>query len=822
MYVELAFPMSFRNTFTYRVPEQLKKTATIGKRAAAPFGKRIVTGFIIAFTENPSIDKSEIRDIIDVIDAHPVFNELTFKFYQWIADYYICSIGEALKLSDPYGTEVRSRKTIYADPNVCVNQLAAEKRKDTIRAHILALMSDRERISLNKLKKLIKAKNINPALKKLEEDGIITVHTGIGTPNVSEKTLKYIRLLKSAEKIYEYIPEIESRSFRQVQLLLKLLAMEEKELPLAGAMKDVGIGSSSVQSLADKGILEVYDKHVERIYRESYREEQRTFVLTDDQKKVLHSVLTAFNEGGFKPFLLNGVTGSGKTLVYIEIIQEVLRKGKNALILVPEITLTPQMTARLQNVFGDDVTVLHSRLSAGERFDGWQRVMRGEARVVTGPRSALFAPLSDIGIIVVDEEHDSSYKQHDLNPRYQARDAALVYAKMLDIPIVLGSATPSIESMYNAKSGKYTLLELPKRIDDAKMPVITLVNVVEEKGRGRMENVFSKTLLEKIDSRLRRKEGVIVLQNRRGFATQLYCVECGEVEMCENCSVSLVYHINTNKLHCHYCGYTKPAPKVCSTCGSLHLTYFGAGTQRVEDELEYYFPKAAIERIDSDSVSRKGAMGAIMKQFADGEIDILTGTQIVAKGLDFPRVTLVGVIAAETNLWLPDYRADERTYQLLTQVAGRAGRSTREGEVVIQTQNDKHIVLQKVLHNDYTGLYRKEVHDRKMRRYPPFTTLCLIEAKHKDEAKVKGGMNELYLELRRYRKYIQVSPPTYAVIAKIKNEYRFQMLIRSSREDDPAAKQLRGAILESYKQFNEKSEHRDLRFSFDVNPQSIV
>jgi primosomal protein N' (replication factor Y) len=476
----------------------------------------------------------------------------------------------------------------------------------------------------------------------------------------------------------------------------------------------------------------------------------------------------------------------------------------------------------LFNNFGENVSVIHSRMSIGERYDSWRKIFKGKSKVVIGARSALFAPLKNIGVIVVDEEHDSSYKQFDSTPKYQARDAAVVLAKNHNCPIVLGSATPSIESMYNALTGKFKLLEMPQRIDDAKLPEIELVNISIERKQKKMKNIFSKFLLDKIEDRLKREEGIIILQNRRGFSTQVYCEDCTEIETCENCSVPLIYHINKNILQCHYCGFIKDVPHACTNCGSLSVKYFGTGTERVEDEIEYYFPNARIKRVDSDSVAKKRSLSKILIGFGRGDIDILVGTQMVSKGLDFSRVTLVGVISAETTLWLPDFRADERTFQLLTQVSGRAGRSKVKGEVIIQTQNEKNFTLQKVVQNDYAGFYQKEITDREKMGYPPFTRIGLIEAKDLDEKRAKGAITDFYKELNAYDKYLKIMEPATAILARLKGFYRFHILIKSSKVVDPGGAILRKAILDSYVEFNRKSRFRDVKLIYDVDPQSIM
>lgn len=821
MYVEIVFPLPFRKAFTYLVPTELEKQAKIGVRAVAPFGKRTLTGFIINKVKKVSI-KEEIKPITDILDEQPIVNNDGLKFYSWLADYYLCSFGEALKLAVPYGSEVESKRKIIPDQKACTHLLTKEKNKSSTRGKILKVLSEKKEISLQQLQKLVKKKNIYSTLRTLQQQGVITLLDLLQSAKVKPKTVNYVKLNKSVGQVYSLFPEIERRSPKQVKLLLEIVAAKGKGLPVAELLHKTSSSKSSLNSLSAKGIVKIYEQEIDRRYVEHYKEEKTKFTLSNQQEIVIEEVSKEVSSDNFKTFLLHGVTGSGKTQVYIELAKKVLEKKKTAIILVPEISLTPQITSRFFNVFGDEVTVMHSRMSAGERYDSWRRVFKGKSSVVIGARSALFAPLKNIGLIVVDEEHDASYKQSDMIPKYNARDAAIMLGSISNCPVLLGSATPSIESMYNAKTGKFNLLELPERIDNAKLPFITLVDVNRERKKQRMENIFSKILLDKIDERLKRGEGVIILQNRRGFSTQIYCTDCGEVEICDNCSVPMVYHINKNNIQCHYCGLIKDVPNACTHCSSIQIKYFGTGTERVEDELEFYFPKVKMSRVDSDSITKKSALSRLLLSFGAGEIDILVGTQMVSKGLDFSRVTLVGVISAETTLWLPDFRADERTFQLLTQVSGRAGRSKTPGEVIIQTQNEKHFALQKVLNNNYIGFYEREIADRERMGFPPFTRIALIETKDQSNERAKGALTDFHIELKRFSKWITISPPTPAIISRLKGQYRYQVLIKSSRQTDPGGKILRKAILDSFVEFNKKSRYRDVRLIYDVDPQSIM
>ncbi len=821
MFVEIVFPLPFRKAFTYLVPKELEKHAKVGVRAVAPFGKRTLTGFIINKLKTASL-KEVIKPITDIIDEQPIVDKDGFQFYEWLADYYLCSFGEALKLAVPYGSEVESKRKIISDQKASAHLLSKEKNRASTRAKILIVLSEREEISLQQLQKLVKKKNIYSILRTLQENGVVTLLDSIQKAKVKAKTVKYVKLNKSVGEVYSIFPEIERRSPKQIKLLLELVNAKGKGLPVSELLHKTSSSKSSLDALAAKGIVKLYEQEIDRRYVELYKEEQTKFVLSEKQSEVINEVAKTLEDKIFKTFLLHGVTGSGKTQVYIELAKKVIDQKKTVLILVPEISLTPQITSRFFNSFGDEVTVLHSRMSPGERFDSWQRIFKGKSSVVIGARSALFAPLKNIGLIVIDEEHDSSYKQSDMIPKYNARDSAIMLGSIVNCPVLLGSATPSIESMYNAKTGKFKLLELPERIDNARLPIITLVDVNRERKKKLMENIFSKTLLDKIEASIKRSEGVIILQNRRGFSTQIYCTDCGEVEQCDNCSVPMVFHINKNIIECHYCGLVKDVPGACTHCGSIQIKYFGTGTERVEDELEFYFPNVKMSRIDSDSITKKSALSRLLISFGAGEIDVLVGTQMVSKGLDFSRVTLVGVISAETTLWLPDFRADERTFQLLTQVSGRAGRSKNPGEVIIQTLNEKHFALQMVLNNNYKGFYEKEIVDREKMGFPPFTRIALIEAKDPSNEKAKGAITAYYNELKKYSKWLKISSPTPAIISRLKSQYRYQILVKSPKETDPGGKIIRKAILASFAEFNRKSRYKDVRLVYDVDPQSII
>ncbi|MBK8945193.1 MAG: primosomal protein N' [Ignavibacteriae bacterium] len=821
MFAEVVFPLPFRNSFTYSIPEEFDENIQIGVRIVAPFGKRTLTGFVVKIKSASDV-KEKIKPIKDVLDNQPIFSENSLKFYEWISEYYLCSLGEALKNSVPYGLEVESKKTIISDREFCEELFTKEKNQKSTKSILLQILSEKEITKIGYLQKELKKKNIYSLLKTLEKNGAVTILDEIEGSKVKIKKVKFVKLQKSVDEVYELIPGIEKKSEKQIVILLELLNNNENEIQQSELLKKTNSNQSSINSLEKKGIIKVFDKEIERVYSENYSEVKPRFELTENQKNIIEKVSDDIIQQKFKTYLLHGVTGSGKTQVYIELAKQTRKIGKNVLILVPEISLTPQITSRFFNTFGNEITVMHSRMSLGERYDSWRGIIKGKYKIIIGARSAVFAPLENIGLIIVDEEHDQSYKQYDLIPKYNGRDAAIIRSMLVNAPVLLGSATPSIESMFNSKNGKYELLELPQRVDNAKLPKIKLVDITLEKKKNRVIGVFSKTLLEAVDTRLKKKEQIIILQNRRGFATQAYCDDCGTIEMCDNCSVSMVYHINKNVMKCHYCGAVKQSPKACRFCGSINMKYFGTGTQRVEDEISYHFPNAKIERIDSDTIAQKGKLGIILNNFRKGEIDILVGTQIVSKGMDFSNVTLVGVISAETSLWLPDFRADERTFQLLTQVAGRSGRSKEEGEVIIQTQNYKNFVLQKVLENNYQSFYENEILLRQQNFYPPFSRIAIVEIKNEDEQKAKQAAFDFNKRLMKFSDKLIILPPNEAVIAKIKGIFRYQIMIKSLRKSDPNGKILRNALMNAFVDYNQKSRFRDVKLYFDIDPQSVV
>lgn len=571
-----------------------------------------------------------------------------------------------------------------------------------------------------------------------------------------------------------------------------------------------------IHYFVEQEAVQIIEKEVSR--SEAYFENVATdsaLVLNEEQEAAVQAITQQIGQGG-KPFLLEGVTGSGKTEVYLQVIQEALSRGKTAIMLVPEISLTPQVTNRFISRFGKKVAILHSGLSNGERYDEWRKVERGEAQVVVGARSAIFAPLKNIGAIIIDEEHEASYKQ-DSNPRYHARDVALLRAKYNQAVLVLGSATPSLESRARAGKGVYHFLQLTKRANpQAQIPEVEIVDFRDYIGQNEASN-FTPVLLEAIQDKIDRKEQVVLMLNRRGYSSFVMCRECGTVDTCPNCDISLTLHMDTKSMNCHYCGFSKGIPHTCPNCSSRSIRYYGTGTQKASDELAEAFPQARILRMDVDTTRKKGSHEQILKEFGEGRADILLGTQMIAKGLDFPNVTLVGVLNADTALNLPDFRSSERTFQLLTQVAGRAGRAEKEGHVIIQSYNPKHYAITFAKNQDYEGFYAYEMSIRKQLAYPPYYFTVGLTLSHKIEAEVVKKSYEVLNMIRSgLSDKVQILGPTPKPIARTHNLYHYQLIIKYRFEEHLQE------VLNQILDWTQEKDNKDLRLSIDHEPQSFM
>lgn len=834
-FVSIALPVPAHKQFTYIVPDTMTQQHIVGVRALVPFGKRTLTGIIVG-TNTTAVPKA--KEIIELLDSEPVFTASMLTFTRWLADYYMTSWGETLRAALPVGMSPESVMRVQTHINITDEELAEMDRKAPRRAELLRqLMQHKGDITVGFLEKTLGVSSLSSQLEALEQLGFIERVQAVEV-DMRPKTQKAIAvaadLFDDTETFRQVLDELDKTAPKQALLLGHAFVYQShhtEPLLLADALRDTKVSASAVKALVDKGLLYEYETEIfrgEAVPEESLAQRDESNVqYTLEQRHVIDKLFEAVDSKTFKPFLVHGVTGSGKTLIYIEVIRRVLAQGRTALLLVPEISLTPQLIDRFRAFFGKDFAVFHSRMSAGERYDTWRAARRGDVRLVVGARSAIFAPLENIGVVIVDEEHEPSYKQDAPVPRYNARDCSIVRGSLEHAVVVLGSATPSIESMYNAHSGKYHLLEIKQRADNARMPSISVVDIIEERKKKKMRGAFSRTLIDAIADRLQKKEGIILLHNRRGFASRLECTECGNIPMCPHCSVALTFHKYFDNLRCHYCGFSTKAPHTCTDCGSLEIREVGSGTQRIEDELHQILEemglKAEIQRMDLDTTSRKGSHRTMLGKFSRGETDILIGTQMVSKGLDFARVTLVGVVNADIQLYLPDFRASERTFQLLTQVSGRAGRSSQySGDVIIQTTHPRHQAVLATITASYDMFYSDELQQRKDALYPPFTRFCLIEFSGKNEDTVHQQAHYFAHYLPSQHKAFAKLGPAVPSIARLRSEYRRIIVIKNLKHIDPSGSLMREALLHAFAAYNQKHPSTAVNIKVDIDSFGIV
>jgi len=751
---------------TYAVPEDLQETIGLGSRVLIPLGPRWTTGIVAGFQDETDLEK--VRSVGILLDEEPVLSKELLELGRWIANYYVCSFSEVLKCALPAGMHTDSgQKFVLAHQN-------GGSAPSPTQQKIIDQLAEGGSLSLRQLERRLGGKGTRSTVFGLVRKGTVTTIQEMIEPRVRPKTEREVELLPDSRWLNTELPDLEKRAPKQGACIRHL--WESGGKLRAAELTSKGIQAGVVRALENRKLVRFNTLEIRRDpYADTVFDTPEKLDLTCHQEAALGAICESLDTGRFQSHLLHGVTGSGKTLVYIKAVEHALQANRGSLILVPEISLTPQTVRRFKAHFGDRVAVLHSALSSGERFDAWRDVREGLRNIVIGARSAIFAPIKNLGLIVVDEEHDSSYKQADPAPRYNARDVALVRAKMGSFPVILGSATPSLESFHNASLKKYQLLSLPERVDARSLPEVTLVNMKEEGG-----GIFSKPLREKMKDRLKKDERIIILQNRRGYAPFVQCTDCGESLQCPNCQVTYTYHAKDRRIICHYCADNLPAPLRCEACGGGNLQLFGVGTQRVEEALEAQFTGCRVLRMDVDTTRKKGAHDLILESFRKGEADILLGTQMVAKGLDFPGVTLVGVISADTSIHLPDFRASERTFQLLTQVSGRAGRGKSPGEVVVQTFLPDCDAVQCAREHDFLRFAELELEGRSMLEYPPYGRMALLLFKGADENEVAMNAGKCAELLRSGApEGLEVMGPAQAPLARIRNSFRWQVILKS-------------------------------------------
>lgn len=841
LYADIALPVPVDKVFTYIVPPELHTSARVGCRALVPFGRRHLVGYIVALADSSRL--SGIKPVRDIVDAEPTMTEELLRLTRWVAGYYFAPWGEVLRAAAPRGLALESKRSVRLrsdDTSILKPQSSSTaKRRDEVLKHLTVSKG----ITIAALQKKLRSKSIYALLNAMVRDGIVEVDEEIPLLKVKPRRQKVVLFIDGHRNRWE--EELEHRAAKakkQAQLLRGLIELSTRgheSITVQEVLRLTGSNLSVLSALVKRGLILLEEREVLRSAVFDQFEPPQVIVLNAHQERALAALTEAVAQGHYRSYLLHGVTGSGKTQVYIEAIRSALGRGKTAIVLVPEISLTPQIVRRFKFHFGEDVAVMHSRMSEGERYDAWRQVHRGRSRIVIGARSAVFAPLRNLGLIVVDEEQEASYKQFDAVPRYHARDVALMRARDCGAVVILGSATPSLESYFNARSGKHILLELPERVDRAKLPHIEIVDMTAERKRAletlRLSRTSERTsgtpssklkigsistlLREKIEDRLRKREGIILLQNRRGFAPYLECRDCGRVEMCANCNVTLTYHLVRKHLRCHYCGSVAPVPRECLSCRGQSLEVRGFGTQRVEEELKQEFPAARILRMDLDTTTRKGSHDKMLKTFVQGGADLLLGTQMVAKGLDISHVTLVGVVSADTQMRLPDFRSAERTFQLLTQVAGRAGRRSIEGEVIIQTSQPQHYCFGYVVQHNVVGFYEDELESRRELCYPPFGRLALIEFRGRNESDVERVAEQFASLFVRGDRGIEILGPAPAAISKVRKNYRYHLLLKTDRAKDPGGTQLHDALRGSLNRFKGRS---GVQLTVDIDPQGMM
>ncbi|MBN2411394.1 primosomal protein N' [candidate division KSB1 bacterium] len=821
---DVVFPVPVQHAYTYLVPEKFNDDVVPGVRVLAPFGPRKVTGFVIGRKDKS--DYPDLKAIEEVLDPVPLFTPEVLELARWIADYYLCGWGEVLKAALPAGIHLNSERVLRLVHENPIELAESLKSRSPRQAEIIGRLALNNPMTLNKLKNQMSVGSFYSSLKKLRQEGYVRVELSLPRAKVGKK---YETIIKIPEKythdeMESFILDLEGKAPKQAKSLEILLRANNREFTRMGLAKQAGTNLSSVNSLVDKGYIELETREIFRdYYNQAKYELPKKLFLNTDQQNALNKIKAGLDVHEAATFLLHGVTGSGKTQVYIEAIYHVISKGQTAIVLVPEIALTPQMVSRFRAHFGDLVAVFHSRMSPGERYDSWRQTWEGKHKIVIGPRSAIFAPLKKVGLIVIDEEHEPSFKQSDLTPRYNARDVAVVRAILEKAVVVLGSATPSVESYFNTQIEKYRLLELPKRIDDVPMPKVELVDMKREpKIIGRKSPViFSRLLRQKIDEKLSLGEQIILFLNRRGFATLFKCKDCGYTAKCDHCDITLTYHIKGHILKCHYCGYTRRAPDRCPECGGTDVMFRGVGTQRVEEELNELYPGVKAIRMDLDTTRGRMAHDRLLDKFGSGEYQVLLGTQMVAKGLDFPNVTLVGVISADTELFLPDFRAAERTFQLITQVAGRAGRKDKTGEVIVQSYDPGHYSLKYARNHNFQDFFRSELFDRHGQVYPPYSRIINILFRGKEEAVVRKAA-ENFAQMVKKDPCFEMLGPVPSTLSKIQNFYRWHILFKSVKKSDSGSRILKNSIRESLAEYKKKHKSKNVTLTIDVDPGSIL
>lgn len=813
LYAEVLLPLALPKRYTYYVPEDLSGTLQVGVRVEVQFGKsKLYAGLVVHLSEKLS-PAQQPKPILSVIDLAPIVNKQQLQLWRWMADYYVCTEGEVMSAALPSNLKLSSETRILTSPLFDAD-FEDVKSKTKI---LLEALKHRAELSLADIQSILNQKSVYAPIKELLDLKMIYLKEDL-VERYKPKKIACVRLQEpyaSEPELLHTAFELVKRAARQAEALMAIVELgRSKSLIRKQDVYKIApkTNASILNKLVEKGIVELYDKETSRL-EEGLANQTEQPPLSEQQDQAIQSINVHFQS--HTPVLLHGVTGSGKTRVYMELIQQAIDAGQQVLYLLPEIALTTQIVVRLKQVFGDHIISYHSRMSNNERVEVWQKVLNGHA-VVLSARSGVFLPFQNLGLIVVDEEHDPSFKQNDPNPRYQGRDVAIYLAKLHGANVLLGTATPSIESYQNVQWKKYALVEMKERFGGLKLPETTILDLRAATKQQQMQSIFSNALMDELKAAIERQEQVILFQNRRGYAPILHCDTCGWHQECIHCDVSLTYHKFHDRLKCHYCGYSMNIPEACPACGVIGLSMQGYGTEKIEDELKIFLPDARIARMDLDTMRGKNALARLINNFEEQQIDILIGTQMVTKGLDFDNVSIVGIISADQLLQFPDFRASERGYQLITQVSGRAGRKKKMGKVLIQAYNTAHPVIKEVIDNDFDSFFTREITERKQFGYPPFLRLIRVTLRHK-RPEILNDASKHYTHHLKSKLGDWVIGPAVPYIGRVRSYYLLDYLLKLER-NPKKIKYAKKTIQEATRLLQQMKGFSGVRVKVDVDP----
>lgn len=826
LFADVIVPLALPQLYTYRVPFEWNADVKCGQRVIVQFGKNKLYTGIIRHLHHTAPEAYEAKYLENILDDFALINDKQFRLWDWMADYYMCSSGELMQASLPAGFKLSSTSKFILNYNTTIDHQSINDKEYLL----VEAIEKRNSITIDEAAEILQLKHPHKYVKSLLEKNYILIEEEL-KEKVKPRTISLVELTEFAsdeKNLEQFVNEIslKKKTGNQQQLILTFLKLsqhfkgEKKQLKKDELLLHAEVNESTLKSLVKKNILQIIKQEVSR-FNDAGTNENSLKELNESQQAAFNKINTLFEHKN--AVLLQGVTSSGKTEVYIKLMQEAILKGKQVLYLLPEIALTTQIINRLQKVFGNQVGVYHSKFNESERVEVWKNLMRTtddkstmpRFNIVLGVRSAIFLPFNNLGLIIVDEEHDSSYKQIDPAPRYQARDCALYLGQVHGAKILLGSATPSVETFFNAKSGKFGLVEMKERFGGMLMPVIEIADTKKAKATRSMKTHFSKQLLDGIELALQHKEQVILFQNRRGFAPMLQCDTCHWTPMCKNCDVSLTFHKSLNLLRCHYCGYSTKPIEICQACGSDEMKMIGFGTEKIEEELAVFFPQARISRMDLDTTRSRYSYKQIINDFEDQKVDILVGTQMVTKGLDFNHVSLVGIINADSMMSFPDFRAHERAFQLMAQVAGRAGRKNKQGKVIIQTAQAAHFLIRMLIENNYTEVFEQQLTERQQFNYPPYFRLINITLKHKDKFLLDQASAE-FAVLLKHKLGGRVLGPEYPTVGRINNYFLKNILIKLEKELSPSV--IKKDMLKEIIKLRKTELFKQVRIALDVDP----